>query len=101
MIYCIILIILTLLLGSIVPFAQYLIYNVKSNSQPSKLLFSQVLLDYNMDNLKYERVSAQSNVFVNRLDLNNRGWVRGPNGVVMSKEDFEAKKKSEYDIALP
>lgn len=101
MIYCIILIILTLLLGSIIPFVQYFICNAKLSSQPSKLLFSQTLLDYNMDNLKYEKTSTQSNIFINRLVLNNRGWVRGPNGIIMGDEDFEAKKRCEYDIPLP
>lgn len=101
MIYCIILVVLTLLLGCIVPFAQYLFFGSKLNSRPSKLLFSKMLLDYDMDNLKYEKACAQTGDLINRISLNNRGWVRGPNGIVMSEEDFEFKKKREYDIALP
>ena len=99
-IYLIIIVLLTALLGSIVPLVQYVTYRLKLRV-PSKFLFSQTLLDYNMDGLKYETISATGGSFINRLSLSNRGWIRGPNGIIMTDEDFEAKKKSEYDIALP
>lgn len=99
--YIIALIALTALLGSIIPLAQYLFYRIKLAAQPAKLLFPQVLLDYDMDDLQYESVKSQGEVFIDRLNLANRGWVRGPHGTVMSDESFEAKKKCEYDIELP
>lgn len=99
--YIIALIALTALLGSIVPLAQYLFYRIKLSTQPARLLFSQVLLDYDMDDLQYESVKSQSEVVIDRLKLANRGWIRGPHGTVISDESFEAKKQCEYAIELP
>lgn len=99
--YIVALIALTVFLGSIIPLVQYLLFRFKLTVQPKRLLFSQVLLDYDMDNLQYESVQSLNEVFINRLNLANRGWVRGPHGTVMSDESFEAKKKCEYDIELP
>lgn len=102
MVYFIILVVITLLLGSIVPFVQYFIYrSKKSTPAASAFLFSQSLLDCKMVDLKYEKVSVGDRVLIDRVALSDRGWVRGPNGVVMTAKDFEAKKKSEYEIALP
>lgn len=100
--YLILMIVITLILGSIVPLIQFVIYNQKLNRQPSLFLFSQTLLDFDLDTLTFENVDSKSaNVVVNRLGLADRGWIRCPNGTIMSNEDFSEKKKCEYDIELP
>ena len=80
-------------LGSIVPLLQLL--NAKCHKKSLyKYVFSNELVDFDMDfSIKSE--------FVYRPLLSTRGWVRGPQGIIMSNEVFEEKKKAEYCIQLP
>lgn len=101
MIYCIFLIALTAAFGSVVPIIQYLVQRSRTKSQVTKLLFHQSLLDFDMDNMRYELAYCKNDIFISRHALKDRGWVRGPNGTVLNDMDFESKKKCEYKIALP
>lgn len=98
--YVIVLVGITVFVGGIVPFAQY-IYFTFFLKKSEKLLFSQALLDYDMDNIKYEDIHTQDASLVGRQALANRGWVRCPNGTVMNEAIFEDKKSNEYKIELP
>lgn len=101
-IYLIPMIVITLILGSMVPFIQFVIYNRKFNARPARFLFSQTLLDFDMDALTFENVDSKgSDATIDRLGLLDRGWIRCPNGIVMSNNDFDQKKKLEYKIDLP
>ena len=80
-------------LGSIVPLLQLL--NAKSHKKCSyKYVFSNELVDFDMD------FSIKSEL-IHRPLLSTRGWVRGPQGSIMTNEAFEEKKKAEYSIQLP
>lgn len=85
--------IVILLLGCIVPFTQFLIYK-KSNKKSCKYVFSEELVNFDFEFEINDKVVA-------RTLLATRGWVRGPQGNVMTEYDFEQKKAAEYDIALP
>lgn len=81
------------ILGSIVPIFQFII----SKRQPKKsyqYVFSNELINHKI-NFKL------SNELISRALLATRGWVRGPQGVLMTDEAFEQKKKIEYEIELP
>lgn len=100
--YLILMIIITLLLGSIGPLLQFVIYNRKLKSQPSKYHFSQTLLDFDMDSLSFENIDDKNeDAVVCRLNLSDRGWIRCPQGTVMSERDFGEKKKREFELELP
>lgn len=94
-------IIFTVLAGGFVPFAQYIYFNCKLKNSSEKMLFSQTLLDYDMDDIKYENVHPEDASLVGRQSLANRGWVRCPNGTIMNNSIFESKKHDEYEIDLP
>lgn len=91
--YIILITIGIIVLGSIVPLLQLL--NAKCHKKSSyKYVFSNELVDFDMDfTIKSE--------FISRPLLATRGWVRGPQGSIMTNEVFEEKKKAEYSIQLP
>lgn len=99
--YIAVLVGLTILVGGIVPFSQYIYITLQCRKKVEKLLFSQALLDYDMDEIKYENVYAENTSLVGRQALANRGWVRCPNGTIMNNDVFEDKKKKEYELELP
>lgn len=102
MVFTILLLILvTVLLGSIVPFIQYIEFKRKPVGKRYKYYFSEELLNYDMDNLSFENIDVVNERTNNRLYLSDRGWIRCPNGTVMSERGFEEKKAREYSIELP
>lgn len=97
-IHIIIMVLCTILLGGIVPFAQYLKYKITPTPKKMRYLFPLELLNFNLDedvNL-WKKINPQS-----RIALADRGWVRKPMGCVMTDETFEEKKQREYGIDLP
>ena len=82
------------ILASIVPFAQFLAFRKRKLSLNQHYRFSNDLFDYDIDN-------KGNNRHVDRFALSNRGWIRCPNGIIMSNETFEEKRNNEYKIDLP
>ena len=82
-----------LLLGSIVPLVQVLIAK-KNRKKTYKYVFSEELVNYDFD-------TKIKNKLVARTRLATRGWVRAPQGNIMTDDDFEQKKNAEYNISLP
>ena len=100
--YLILMILITLILGSIVPFVQYVVYNQKLKKQLLRFRFSKTLLDFDLDTLTFENAGSQNkNAVVNRIRLADRGWIRCQNGTIMSNTEFDEKKNREYHIELP
>ena len=96
------LVFLTILLGSIVPLVQFVLYHYKAKNQPTVFRFSQKLFDMDMDfsakNIKHTDKTIRN---VNRFGLSDRGWIRCPNGTVMDDADFSRKKIEESEFELP
>lgn len=106
MLYLLIMILGTIILGSIVPVIQFFKFKITSNKTAfnkyeNHYQFSRELLNSDLDNLKFENVDKVDRKLNNRLYIAERGWVRGPNGTVLSLHDFEEKKSIEYEIELP
>lgn len=96
--HIIIMVLCTALLGSIVPFIQYLKYKFAPSKKEKRYFFAAELLNFDLDedvNL-WKKANSQG-----RMALNDRGWVRKPMGCVMADETFEEKKQREYNIDLP
>lgn len=95
--YLLVFILIILLLGSIVPILQFLVSKRRRQKSKKnyKYVFSDELINYDFDfpSLKTEQVP--------RTLLATRGWVRGPQGNVMSENLFDKKKSEEYSIKLP
>ena len=99
--YILILVALTVAVSCIVPLMQFIYSFYRFSKRSEKLLFSQSLLDYDLDDIRYEDVHEEGSTTVGRQLLANRGWVRCPNGTIMNSTIFEAKKAEEYAIELP
>ena len=82
------------ILASTVPFVQFLTYRKRKYFLLQQYRFSNDLFDYDIGN-------RDGNRHVDRFALSNRGWIRCPNGTIMSNETFEEKRNSEYKIDLP
>ena len=85
----------------IVPWVQFVVAKRKNrkhkrHNMNSQYLFSRQLLDYKM---KLSQNVCDTNC--DRFKLADRGWVRCPNGTIMTEDMFDEKKKIEYDILLP
>lgn len=88
-----------IVLGSIVPMVQFVCYLFhREQSNTKSYYFSKELFDFDLDSLKFENNSQQQ---YSRLDLGDRGWVRCPNGTIITNEMFDQQKKDEYSIELP
>lgn len=96
--YIIIMVLSTVLLGSVIPFIQYLKYKTAPSKKEKRYFFSLELFDFNLDEDidSWKKENPQS-----RIALADRGWVRKPMGCVMEEEAFEEKKQREYEIELP
>ena len=98
--YLIYMILATIALASIVPLMQYIVCLKKNKSSAEGLYyFSQELVDRETESFSVK--NGIQPAVVNRVELTNRGWVRCPNGSVMSEQEFEDKKRAEYLIDLP
>lgn len=82
-----------IVLGSIVPLFQ-LAYSKRRKATTYRYVFSDDLVNFDMN------TEIRSDV-TSRVKLATRGWVRGPQGSIMTQEDFEKKKEIEYSIQLP
>ena len=82
------------ILASIVPFAQFFAFRKRKISLIQQYRFSYDLFNYDIDN-------KGDNRHVDRFALSNRGWIRCPNGIIMSNETFEEKRNNEYSVDLP
>lgn len=94
-------ILITVLLGSVVPVIQFIKFKNKPAEKRYKYYFTEELLNFDMDNLNFENIDVINERKNNRLYLADRGWIRCPNGTVMSDRGFEEKKALEYGIELP
>lgn len=94
----IIMVVCTVLLGSVVPVIQYLKYKIAPSKKERRYFFTSELLNFNLDEdvALWKEANPQS-----RKALADRGWVRKPMGCVMADEAFEEKKQREYGIDLP
>lgn len=91
--YVILLTIAIVLLGSISPLFQALILQ-KKQGKTFKYTFSDDLINRDIE-LEFKKE------FIPRTLLATRGWVRGPQGKIMTNDAFEQKKLEEYSIELP
>ena len=91
--YILLFTLILVILGSVVPIFQFIKYKKNLKSQ-YVYVFDQELLNCHIE-------SSSTNNQVSRYHLNNRGWIRGPQGHIMDEKDFEKKKNDEYNIQLP
>lgn len=91
----------TIVLGSIIPLSQFIYFKIKPVEKKTRYYFTEQLLNYDLDNLTFENVDIVDSKENNRLYIADRGWVRRPNGTVLSDCSFEKKKELEYQIELP
>lgn len=92
-----VLIMITVASLSVVPFIQFIVLYFRRHKNKYRMVyyFSRELFDYDMNR------KSTIDITINRRVLANRGWVRYPNGKVITETDFEEKKKEEYQIELP
>lgn len=100
LLYLIGMILVTIIIASIIPVTQYLIYSHQFKAESvASYSFTKELYDHNLDDVESDKLDIS---FVGRVDLANRGWVRShPNGTIMTRNEFEEKKRKEYAIELP
>lgn len=84
---------IVVILGSIIPILQVLI-SKKQAKTSYQYVFSNELINHKI------KFKLEDGLFSRAL-LATRGWVRGPQGILMTNEAFEQKKKIEYEIELP
>lgn len=96
--HIIIMVLCTILLGSVVPFIQYLKHKSAPSKKERRYFFASELLNFNLDEnvALWKKENPQG-----RMALTDRGWVRKPMGCVMTDEAFEEKKQREYTVDLP
>lgn len=83
----------------IIPVVQFIKIR-KHSSKITEYSFSEQLFDLDLDELSFEDANNEFSSIDRRL-LADRGWVRCPVGTVMSNEQFEKRKMSEYEKELP
>lgn len=83
-----------LALGSIVPVIQFLLTSKSSKKNKYSYSFPAELFNMELD-------STYEDEFVSRSVLSMRGWIRGPQGNIMTKKAFQEKRDIEYSIELP
>lgn len=93
--------VVVVLLASIVPLCQFLFFKLKSSKNADdyeaddyEYIFSNELVNKDID-------FQNSNQLPSRKIASSRGWIRGPQGEVMTNKDFEEKRNLEYSIDLP
>lgn len=95
MVIVVVAIILSIILASSIPLIQYIIANRKTKeSYTQKYMFSDELVNFDIEGKELDE-------HTDRFSLANRGWIRCPNGTIMSEKNFQAKKEQEYKIELP
>ena len=98
--YIVYMILATLVLASIVPLLQYIVHLRKNRGSMAEMyFFTQELLDYDTNRLS--KFKNDSISITNRVELANRGWIRCPNGTIMTEQEFEERKREEYSLELP
>lgn len=86
----------SVLVGSIIQ--QRCMIDNKTKSENTVYIFSQELLDKDLDMLKMERISGD---IVTLENMKNRGSVRIAQGLVFDEADFEKIRSEEYLKELP
>ena len=99
--YVLLMVLGTIFLGSVIPLLQFIRFKRTHIKKKTKYYFTEQLLNYDLDNLRFENVDVVDSKYNNRLYIADRGWVRRPNGTVLSGNSFEKKKELEYQIKLP
>lgn len=89
--YILLMVIGTIFLGSIIPLLQFIRFKRTHIEKKTKYYFTEQLLNYDLDNLRFENVDVVDSKYNNRLYIADRGWVRRPNGTVLSANSFERK----------
>lgn len=84
---------------AIVPFSQWIYFNIKTEKTSGlSYMFEQNLLDFDLDAMRIEDVSNQK---INLEQMKNRSSVRIAQGLVLAESDVESRKQKEYAIELP
>lgn len=91
--YIVLLTLAVIALGSIIPIIQVL-FSRKTSPKMYKYVFSEDLINRDIQLVFRENLAP-------RTLLATRGWVRGPQGELLTQNAFEEKKFKEYSIELP
>ena len=91
--YIFMLILSVVVLGSVIPILQVL-FSKKQSPQMYKYVFSEDLINHDIQLVFRENVAP-------RTLLATRGWVRGPQGELLTQDAFEEKKLQEFSFELP
>lgn len=91
--YVFLLTLMIVFMGTIAPIIQIIMSKRKTNKS-YKYVFSDELINYDIEYELGEDLAS-------RILLATRGWVRGPQGNIMTRASFEEKKIAEYSIELP
>lgn len=83
-----------LILGSTVPIIQFLLMRKNRIKKFYTYSFNSELFDMELDSVNDDR-------YVSRAMLSMRGWIRGPQGDIMTQKTFQKKREDEYSIDLP
>lgn len=83
-----------LALGAIIPIVQFLLVSKNNKKNTYTYSFPSELFNMELD-------SAYEDEFVSRSVLSMRGWIRGPQGNIITKKAFQEKRENEYNIELP
>lgn len=89
-----------LIFGSIIPIIQFLLNRKKREKNKYTYSFPDELFNIDLDSVD-EDEDEDEDEFVSRAVLSNRGWIRGPQGNIMTRKTFREKRDAEYNIELP
>lgn len=100
-VYAFVVTVVVAMLGSIIPMIQFFVEKRKvSNLENDSVkvvdfVFSRHLFDANFN------PSPNNANIASRTLVGTRGWIRGPQGHILTDYEFKKKRSSEYKIELP